>query len=310
MPTLKTFHNRRWGITEGYPTLRRLIGRLSDYLSLFRPFTLSAPFLVGVFGSAICLGSTFWTEWTKVVYVSLTLAFCQGVGQCINQAVGVDEDRVNKPYRPIPSGRATVEEAYGLAFLLSLFAVGRAFTINAAFGVWILTILFFAVFYNLKPFQVRKYLWVNLLWMAVSRGLLPFTVVWSAYGSPFTLKPWLLGSVAFLWVFGFQATKDLGDVEGDQRFGIRTLPVAYGVEKTKTMIKYLSLLPFTPLVWYVHSGLLPLSYLLLINLALVREVGLWGFGRRLSFAENDVSWLCFYIGLGLIFILSYIAELL
>lgn len=312
MPTFKdlirdgTFGN--FGIRKGYPRLRKLFGRLSDYLSLLRPFTLLAPILVGVFGSAICLGTAFWERWAEVIYVSLTLAFCQGAGQCVNQAVGVHEDKINKPYRPIPQGRLAVEEAYGLAFLLSLFAIGRAFTINITFGIWILATLFFALFYNLKPFQARKYLWISLTWMALSRGLFPFVVVWSAFSNPFALKPWLLGTIAFLWVFAFQSTKDLGDVKGDAKYGIKTLPVAYGVEKTKSFIKYFSLVPFIPLVLYIQFKLLSLHYLLLINLALVREVGIWGFGRRVSYAENDVSWICFYGGLGLIFILSWVAE--
>lgn len=301
---------KKFGIVKGYPNLRRFVGRLSDYLSLIRPFTLLAPLIIGVFGSAICLGSSFWANWSEVIYISLTLAFCQGVGQCVNQAVGVDEDKINKPYRPIPSGKVTVEEAYGVAFLLALFAMGRAFTINTTFGTWIVVILFFAIFYNLRPFQARKYLWVNVLWMAVSRGLLPFAVIWSAFSDPFVLKPWLLGSIAFLWVLSFQSTKDLGDTAGDEKYGIRTLPVAYGVEKTQSIIKYLSLLPFIPLVLYIQSGLLPPSYLLLINLALLREVGIWGFNKKVSFGENSVSWLIFYIGLGLIFILSYVAELM
>ena len=298
------------GIKRGYPKLRKFFGRFMDYVNLLRPFTLLAPFIVGLFGSAICLGSPFWSHWPEVIYVSLTLSFCQGVGQCINQAVGVDEDRINKPYRPIPSGRATVEEAYGLAFLLSLFAIGRAFTINAAFGVWILIVLFFAVFYNLKPFQARKHLWVNLLWMALSRGLFPFVVVWSAFSNSFSLKPWLLGSIAFLWVLSFQTTKDIPDICGDTKYGIRTFPVVYGVNTTKRFIRYSSLAPFTLLVLYIKLDFLPTSYLTLLSLALLREVGVWGVGKKTEWFENDLSWVIFYIGLALIFILSYIAELL
>jgi len=298
------------GIKKGYPRLRRYFGRFMDFVALIRPFTLLAPVIVGFFGSLICLKGEFWNHWLEVVYVTFTLMLCQAVGQCINQACGVDEDRINKPYRPIPSGRVSVEEAYGLAFLLTLISLWRGFTVSLTFGLWTVVILFFAVFYNLKPFQARKYVWINLLWMSVSRGLLPFVVIWSAFRNPFELKPWLLGSVAFLWVFAFQPTKDLTDIEGDKRFGIRTLPVVYGVDKTKSFIKWFSILPFLPLVLYIQFGLLSLPYLLLLNLAIIREIGIWGFDKKLGPLENTLSWACFYLGLSLIFMLSYIAEVM
>jgi len=299
-----------YGIKHGYPRVEKLFGRVAAYIQLIRPFTLLAPVIVGFFGSLICLKSEFWSHWLEVVYVTFTLMLCQAVGQCINQACGVDEDRINKPYRPIPSGRVSIEEAYGLAFLLTLISLWRGFTVSINFGLWIVIILFFAVFYNLKPFQARKYVWINLLWMSVSRGLLPFVVIWSAFRNPFELKPWLLGSIAFLWVFAFQPTKDITDVEGDRKFGIKTLPVVYGVDKTKSFIKWFSILPFLPLVLYIQFGLLSLPYLLLLNLAIVREIGIWGFDKKLGPLENTMSWACFYLGLSLIFMLSYIAEVM
>jgi len=313
MPTFKDLIKNgvyESGIKRGYPRLRRHFGRFMDFVALIRPFTLLAPIIVGFFGSLICLKGEFWSHWLEVVYVTFTLVLCQAVGQCINQACGVDEDKINKPYRPIPSGRVSVEEAYGLAFLLTLIALWRGFTVSVTFGLWITVILFFAVFYNLKPFQARKYLWINLLWMSVSRGLLPFVVIWSAFRNPFELKPWLLGSIAFLWTFAFQPTKDITDVEGDRKFDIRTLPVAYGIEKTKAFIKWASILPFIPLIIYTQTGLLPLSYLLLFSLEAVREVGIWGFDKKLGSLENTLSWACFYLGLSLIFMLSYIAEVM
>lgn len=298
------------GIKKGFPKIRHYFGRIADLISLVRPFTLVAPLVVSVFGSAICLGTGFWSQLPKVLFVSLTLMLCQSVGQVLNQAVGVNEDKINKPYRPIPQGRVTVEDAYGLAFLLSLFAVGRAFTINVTFGMWITIILFFAVFYNIKPFQARKYLWINLLWMSVSRGLLPFAVIWSAYEKPFVLKPWLLGSIAFLWVLSWQSSKDVNDLEGDKKYGINTLPVVYNLEKTKKIIRILSLLPFIPLVLYVKFGFLTFPYLLLLNLAFLRELNLWGFNKPSKLFENTWAWAGFYLGLSAIYVLSFVAELL
>jgi len=92
---------------------------------------------------------------------------------------------------------------------------------------------------------------------------------------------------------------------------VRTLAVVYGDEWTRRFIRYLSPAPILLLVFYVASGLLPVSYLLVASgLGLVREIGVRGFERRAEWFENTVSWLCFYIGLGLIYILSYLAEVI
>jgi len=298
------------GIIRGYPKIRKYFGRLADYLALARPFTLLAPFLVGIFGSAICLGSAFLASWAKVVYVALTLALCQAVGQVFNQAVGVGEDTINKPYRPIPRGEISVNEAYGVGVLLIIVSLGRAVTITLAFGFWALILIFFAVFYSMKPIEARKYFGVNLVWMAVSRGLLPLVMIWSAYASPFVAKPWAIGCLAFFWVLAWQPTKDLMDVEGDEAFGIPTLPVRYGAKKTKEYILSMSMVPWFWLLVFLATEILPATYVWLLLLIFLELVGLWGFDKEFAFVENNLSWMVFYLGLGMIFVLSFIAEVL
>ena len=299
------------GILEGYPNIRERFGHVADYLSLLRPFTLLPPFLVGVFGSLIAIACGLSATGSQIIYVALTLVLCQAVGQCINQAVGSGEDLINKPYRPIPSGRLGVKEAYGFGLLLMMIAIGRAFTINLSYGGGILIILFFAISYNLALIEARKRLGINLLWMALSRGLLVFPVIWSAYGDPFVLKPWLLGSIGFLWVLALQSTKDLGDIPGDTFVGNLTLPVVYGASATKVFMRLLSILPLIILAAYLWLGLLPSAYALLLGgLVLFRHIAVRNFDVKLDFGENNLSWLVFYIGLGMIYLLSFIAELI
>jgi len=298
-----------YGIKHGYPRIEKIFGRIAAYIQLLRPFTLVAPVLVGFFGSLICLGEEFWDHWLEVVYVAFTLMLCQATGQCINQACGVDEDRINKPWRPIPQGRVSVEEAYGLAFLLTIISLWRGFTVSLTFGLWTVVILFFAIFYNLKPVAAQKHVWVNLTWMSVSRGLIPLPAIWSAFADPFALEPWLIGIIAFFWTFSFQTTKDINDIEGDRMFGNRTLPVVYGVDFTKRFIYWASFIPFIVLICFVGMGLLETEYLILLVLLITRTIGVRGLDKEMNMTENNLAWSIFYLNLGLIFILSAIAEL-
>jgi len=145
-----------YGIVEGYPKLRRRFGKFVGYIQLVRPFTLLAPLLAGIFGVLTPVKNFSLEHLTTAVYVGLTLALLQASGQVINQYADSELDKLIKPYRPIPSGLVTREEALGLAWLLAIFSIGRAFTISTFFGLIGLTLLFFAVFYSLAPFSPRK----------------------------------------------------------------------------------------------------------------------------------------------------------
>lgn len=284
------------GIEKTYPKLRGRLGRLVGYFQLVRPFTLVAPLLAGIFGVLAPIKDISFNHFLTAIYVGVTLALAQGAGQCLNQYADVELDKIVKPYRPIPSGLLSAEEALGLAWLLAIFAVARAFTISSFFGLTVLTLLFFAVFYSLAPFSPRRvHPLVNTGWMAISRGFLPMYAVWSIFGNMETA--WQYSILAFLWVMGMQATKDIGDMEGDKIFGIKTIPSSYGINGLKVLMVLCSIL----------YGIFAISFriyimLLLVPLATLAVLSL----SRKTITENTVSWTIFYAGLGLIYVLMFV----
>jgi len=292
MPKLPEYY----GIKKGYPRIRRYFGRLAAYVQLCRVFTWIAPLLAGIFGVLTPVSSIGFHTFLTAIYVGATLALAQGAGQCLNQYADVELDKVVKPYRPLPSGLISAEEALGLAWLLAIFSVARAFTISTFFGLTVLALLFFAVFYSLAPFSPRRvHPLINTGWMAISRGFLPMYAVWSIFGNMETA--WQYSILAFLWVMGMQATKDIGDVEGDRRFGIKTIPASYGINGLKVLMIVCSIL----------YGIFAISFriyimLLLVPLAALAVLSL----KRKTITENTVSWTIFYAGLGLIYILMFV----
>jgi 4-hydroxybenzoate polyprenyltransferase len=127
------------GIKKRYPHLEKRFGKLTAYFQLIRPFTLMAPLLAGFFGVLSIV-----TDFYLAIYVGLTLAACQAVGQIINQYCDIELDKIIKPYRPLPAGVLTKEEALGAAWLLAIAAIARAFTVNIQFGLGIITLFFIA----------------------------------------------------------------------------------------------------------------------------------------------------------------------
>ena len=287
------------GVKKGYPRLRKRFGRLVGYIQLLRPFTLIAPFLAGVFGVLAPARDLTLTHLSTAVYVGLTLALAQGCGQCINQYADASLNGEIKPYRPIPSGLATRDEALGLSWLLAIFTVGRAFTISTFFGLVVLTCLFFAVFYSLAPFSPRRiHPLINTGWMALSRGFLPMLAVWSVYGD--LGRAWQYSFLAFLWVMGFQASKDVPDSVGNGKFHIKTIPNTYGLRGLAAVMAACTALYVISAIRF-NVGIM----LLVVPLAVCAVLTT---NRQSSLTENTISWLCFYAGLGALYVLMFVGE--
>lgn len=287
------------GVRKGYPKLKRKFGRVVGYLVLLRPLTLLAPLIAGVMGVLTPLNEITYTHLTTAIYTGVTLALLQACGQCLNQYADLELDKIVKPYRPLPSGLVSKEEALGLSWLLAIFAVGRAFTISTFFGLVALTLLFFAVFYSLAPFSPRKiHPLSNVLWMAISRGFLPMFAVWSVFGE--LSKAWQYSLLAFIWILGFQSTKDVADVPGDQKFGIKTVPGIYGQRGLITLM-VICLILYTSFSMYLKI------YIMLLNLP-VATLAILTTKRQSQFTENTYSWCCMYLGLTLVYALMFIHE--
>ena len=223
----------------------------------------------------------------------------QAVGQIINQYADVEIDKIVKSYRPIPSGAISKEEALGIGWLLAIISIARAFTVTEFFGLVTTILIFFAVFYSLSPFSPRRiHPVLNILWMAVSRGLIPVFAVWSIYGTWQGALPYAL--LAFAWVLGFQSTKDVEDVAGDLKFGVKTIFSSYGYAGLRVLMVACSLA-------YILIAAVFNKPLMLL-LAPVAGFAIASVKNKSRFTENTLGWTLFYLGLGLLFVLMLLTE--
>ncbi len=157
-----------------------------------------------------------------------------------NDIFNVEEDRINSPQRPIPSGKITVKEAtaYGLTALVLAVAVSLLTGLESL--AIILLAIIVGMLYNakIKKFGVYGNLCVALL------TAFPFI-----YGAVVTLRSlwavpircWMFFAMAFLATWSREIIKGIVDVEGDRRVGIKTLPIVLG-EKASAKIAFLIML--------------------------------------------------------------------
>lgn len=250
-PKVGDYHDKLPKLTmkEPYTKVKLFSPQTRAAIDLLRPFTLAAPFIVSMAVMVASLvfnyenfGSTIPTDWYfTVAQAGLTIALVNAASNSLNQAADVTSDKISKPYRPIPRGMISRETAQSIAYIFYLFALLRAVTINAWFGFFVFLIMIFTVTYSLPP-RIKKYLFINQVWIAIPRGLLGIMASWSVFGSGNlfnTPVPWIIGGIATVFLIGGMATKDITDAKADKQTGVNTMINTVGTKKTA----YLSL-PF------------------------------------------------------------------
>jgi 4-hydroxybenzoate polyprenyltransferase len=284
--------------------------RAALWLELSRPFTLVAPALGVLSGAITAAGAEPRDVWTPdlVGYTligALMAAILNAGNNALNQIYDLEIDRVNKPQRPLPSGRLSMHEAwvftcitYALALLLAwLVAPGGR---HECF--WIVVVATVATFiYSCPPLRTKQRgIWANVT-IAIPRGVLLKVAGWSCVKTAAGLEPWFIGSIFGLFLLGASTTKDFADMEGDARGGCRTLPIVYGVRRAAWMISPAFVVPFLMISVGAYAGILTGNFILLQTLSAVMTIyGIYVcylMLRRpedLAVEENHVSWAHMY----------------
>jgi 4-hydroxybenzoate polyprenyltransferase len=284
--------------------------RLRTLADFARPFTLIAPALGFASAAATAIGAQpreTWS-WGLVVYPvigSVMAAVLNIASNGLNQIFDLEIDRVNKPKRPLPSGRMSLHEAW--AVTLASFALAFVLAWNVAPGgrhecFWMVAAAaVITTLYSVPPFRTKRLgIWANVT-IAIPRGVLLKVAGWSSVKSAMGFEPWFLGAIFGLFLLGATTTKDFADMDGDRRGGCRTLPIQFGVTRAAWMISPSFVLPFLMIPAGAWAGVLTGSFWLLQALgAFMTAYGLYVcylMLRRpddLAVEENHVSWAHMY----------------
>jgi geranylgeranylglycerol-phosphate geranylgeranyltransferase len=275
--------------------------KIRVYLKLLRPFTLLAPLIVSssvIIASLVNSGSTDFTL-ASLLWTILSASFCfallNGASNVLNQATDWKEDALSKPYRPIPKGIITSKEAFKVSFLLYTIALLLSLTVHILFSAFISIIAFFSITYSLAP-RMKKFLFLNQIWVALPRGFFGIVGSWSVFGNPFEPLPLAIGCVAALFLFGGTATKDILDADADRVVGTKTLVNVFGLKIASIfslvfMIGAFSIL--LPLVYFhiIPAQLFPLSSLFILSVI----IGwLMLHNHKNTKCENTSAWILMY----------------
>jgi len=283
---------------------------MKPYFELGRPFTLVAPALGFLSGALTAVGAAPPETWSPgligpPILGSLMAATLNAGNNALNQIYDLEIDRVNKPKRPLPSGRLNITQAWIFTAITYLAALVLAWLVAPGGRhecFWLVAVAVVCTFiYSVPPLRTKRLgIWANIT-IAIPRGTLLKVAGWSSVKTIFGVEPWYIGAIFGLFLLGATTTKDFADMEGDRRGGCRTLPIQYGVQRAAWMISPSFVVPFTMIPIGSWIGILTGSFWLLQALGVVMTI----YGvyvcylmlrrpEELAVEENHVSWAHMY----------------
>ncbi len=179
-----------------------------------------------------------------------------GAGNAVNDYFDHEIDRINRPKRPIPSGRVNRKTA--LYFSLFLFGIG------VVLSYWLGPVcLLLAGFNSLMLFLYastfkRMALAGNLVVGYLTGSTFLFGGALEIFDGTGIQSTMILFLLAVLATMAREIVKDIQDIEGDSRAGARTLPIVIGKMKASRLAAVLGItgivLSPMPLVFNVNNA--------------------------------------------------------
>ena len=230
---------------------------MNAYLEILRPYNA----LMGVV--AVLLVALISGNFTIAVIVACIIVFIfTGAGNAINDYFDHRIDAINKPERPIPSGRIALKTA--LIYSVSLFAISSimAFIIGIVPGI---IVLLSAILMYLYASRLKTSCLVGNFSIAFLTGL---CFVFGGVVLNAVELSIILGLYAFLMTMAREIVKDMEDVEGDSTEGASTFPIKYGMRKSSILAATFMLIASltSPILYFI--GIFNIIFLVVMLVAI------------------------------------------
>ena len=206
-----------------------------------------------------------------VVLAMLAVFFETAAGNVINDYFDYKIDLINKPDRPIPSGRISLKNGRNYGYFLFFMGTVCGFFISYLTNNWIpfAIVLFADVVLYLYAYKLKSTPLLGNLTVGFMTGFGFVFGGFSINNPTIIMTSIFLGFFALVMTTAREIIKDIEDIEGDKADGARTLPILIGAKKPAILAAILIVVDsaLCPLLYYYHVfGIL---YLPVIAIAVV-----------------------------------------
>ena len=239
---------------------------MNPYIEILRPGNA----LMGAI-SIILVAIVDKTISIPIILAMIAVFFETAAGNVINDYFDYNIDLVNKPERPIPSGRISLKNGKNYAYFLFLAGTVCGFLISYLTDNWIpfIIVLIADVILYLYAYKLKTTPLIGNLAVGFMTG---FGFVFGGFtinNPDIILTSIFLGFFAFVMTTAREIVKDIEDVEGDKKDGARTLPILIG-KKTPAILATILIIvdcALCPLLYVYH--IFGTLYLIIIAIAVI-----------------------------------------
>ena len=239
---------------------------MNPYIEILRPgnviMAMIAIILVAIVAHSISI---------PIILAMLAVFFEISAGNVINDYFDYKIDLINKPERPIPSGRIGLKTARIYAYALFLGGTICGFLISYLTNNWIpfAIVLLADVVLYLYASKLKSTPLIGNLTVGFMTGLC-FAFGGFSIGTPQMIYTSIfLGFFAFVMTTAREITKDIEDIEGDKAEGAKTFPILYGTKISAVITFILIILDciLCPLLYF--QNIFSILYLIIIAIAVI-----------------------------------------
>ena len=239
---------------------------MNPYIEILRPGNA----LMGAI--AIILVAIIDKSFTIPIILAMFAVFFEtAAGNVINDYFDYNIDLINKPDRPIPSGRISLKAGRNYGYLQFLLGTICGFLISYLTNNWIPfgIVLIADVVLYLYAYKLKSTPLLGNLTVGFMTG---FGFVFGGFtlNNPTIITTSLyLGFFAFVMTTARELVKDIEDMEGDKSEGAKTLPILYGEKITAVLAFVLIVIDcaLCPLLYFNH--IFGFYYLIVIAIAVI-----------------------------------------
>lgn len=223
---------------------------MHPYISLGRPLT-SLMIGLAVLASALIGVGRDVNLYTLPVFLGFAVAFLFGLaGNAVNDYFDYENDKINHPERPLPSGKLKPEQA--LFFSVFFFAISLmlSFYLSSIAGYRVLIVVVVALLSQVA--YEWKFKHEKIIGNVIIGTQTALAFVFGGVVVGKTMMSGVIAAAVFLSIVGREIVKDIEDVKGDK--GRATLPMKLGVKNAGIIAAFLivmavliSILPYYPL---------------------------------------------------------------
>lgn len=220
-----------------------------EYLKVTVPYYIPIA-IMGAFVGITASGGLFNYN---ILLAFLSLTFLVAAFNTLNCVIDVNVDKINKPHRPIPSGKISRKNALLYSLILYALSLISAYQLTIEFFFVIIASVILTISYSIPKVRFKKRFLVNNLTGGIFYGLLCPLAGWAL--TPINPIPIYLIIFVFLLSLSLSVTKDFEDVIGDKAYAIKTIPATFGVRNAARLFSILIVLSFVYIMFLVGFNL-------------------------------------------------------